>query len=155
MYNPILSKTSTECIFYTLYDNSVTGKRKRWDIRVTNQESLSTINCYYGYTDGKKIETTQTIKTGKNIGKSNQTTHYEQSILQATSKWNRKCDQGYKPESNPELLVECGYDHEQHGNGDYHSGSVSYRCVFRKFGHQFRYRTVSSVVELGNVEFVY
>jgi DNA ligase-1 len=106
MYNPILSKTSTECIFYTLYDNSVTGKRKRWDIRVTNQESLSTINCYYGYTDGKKIETTQTIKTGKNIGKSNQTTHYEQSILQATSKWNRKCDQGYKPESNPELLVE-------------------------------------------------
>lgn len=98
MYNPILSKTSTECIFYTLYDNSVTGKRKRWDIRVTNQESLSTINCYYGYTDGKKIETTQTIKSGKNIGKSNQTTHYEQSILQATSKWNRKCDQGYKPE---------------------------------------------------------
>lgn len=106
MHNPILSKTSTECIFYTLYDNSVTGKRKRWDIRVTNQESFSTINCYYGYTDGKKIETTQTIKTGKNIGKSNQTTHYEQSILQATSKWNRKCDQGYKPESNPELLVE-------------------------------------------------
>ena len=52
MYNPILSKTSTECIFYTLYDNSVTGKRKRWDIQVTNQESLSTINCYYGYTDG-------------------------------------------------------------------------------------------------------
>ena len=103
MYNPILSKTSTECIFYTLYDNSVTGKRKRWDIRVTNQESLSTINCYYGYTDGKKIETTQTIKSGKNIGKSNQTTHYEQSILQATSKWNRKCDQGYKPEFNPEL----------------------------------------------------
>lgn len=98
MHNPILSKTSTECIFYTLYDNSVTGKRKRWDIRVINQESLSTINCYYGYTDGKKIETTQTIKTGKNIGKSNQTTHYEQSILQATSKWNRKCDQGYKPE---------------------------------------------------------
>ena len=103
MYNPILSKTSTECIFYTLYDNSVTGKRKRWDIRVTNQESLSTINCYYGYTDGKKIETTQTIKSGKNIGKSNQTTHYEQSILQATSKWNRKCDQGYKPEYKPEL----------------------------------------------------
>lgn len=96
--NPILSKTSTECIFYTLYDNSVTGKRKRWDIRVTNQEVLSTINCYYGYIDGKKIETTQTIKTGKNIGKSNQTTHYEQSILQATSKWNRKYDQGYKPE---------------------------------------------------------
>ena len=103
MYNPILSKTSTECIFYTLYDNSVTGKRKRWDIQVTNQESLSTINCYYGYTDGKKIETTQTIKSGKNIGKSNQTTHYEQSILQATSKWNRKCDQGYKPEYKPEL----------------------------------------------------
>jgi DNA ligase-1 len=99
MHKPILSKTSTECIFHTLYDNSVTGKRKQWNIQVTNQESFSTINCYYGYTDGKKTETTQTIKTGKNIGKSNETTHYEQAILQASSKWNHKYDQGYKPET--------------------------------------------------------
>lgn len=97
MHNSILSKTSTECVFHTLYDNSVTGKKKQWDIRVTNQESLSIINCYYGYKDGKKIETTQTIRSGKNIGKVNQTTHYEQAILQATSKWNHKYDQGYKP----------------------------------------------------------
>jgi DNA ligase-1 len=97
MHKPIFSKTSTECIFHTLYDNSVTGKKKQWDIKVTNQESSSIITCYYGYQNGKKIETNQTIKSGKNIGKSNETTHYEQAILQATSKWNRKYDQGYKP----------------------------------------------------------
>lgn len=83
--------------FQTLYDTNVNGKIKQWSIIVKNHDSYSTISCSYGYTDGKQIETTQTIKTGKNIGKSNETTHYEQAILEATSKWKHKNDQGYKP----------------------------------------------------------
>ena len=37
----------------------------------------------------------QTINTGKNIGKKNETTHYEQAISEAKSKWKKKSEQGY------------------------------------------------------------
>lgn len=85
-----------ETSFESLYDNNTNGKIKEWIIKVVNHQTYSTISCLYGYIDGKKNETIQTIKLGKNIGKSNETTHYQQAILEATSKWKHKCDQGYK-----------------------------------------------------------
>jgi len=45
---------------------------------------------------GGKIKTTpQTIKIGKNIGKANETTPFEQACLEATAKWTKKKKKGY------------------------------------------------------------
>lgn len=86
---------SEQTSFDSLYDNNTNGKIKEWTIKVLNHHTHSTISCLYGYIDGKKNETIQTIKLGKNIGKSNQTNHYQQAILEAKSKWTHKCNQGY------------------------------------------------------------
>jgi ATP-dependent DNA ligase len=53
--------------------------------------------CCYGYINGKKTESTLQVTKGKNIGKKNETTHYEQAISDAKSKWNKKITiDGYK-----------------------------------------------------------
>jgi ATP-dependent DNA ligase len=80
--------------FETLYCLDKAGKLKQWDIRVENKEKYSEIITIYGYT--RKIETNTRITNGKNLKKSNATTHYTQAIADAQSKWNKKKDiEGY------------------------------------------------------------
>lgn len=81
--------------FETLYGTDVKNKIKEWRIQVINQGAYSVMQYSYGYIDGKKTECSQNISTGKNIGKSNATTHYQQAILNAQSKWKQKIDEGY------------------------------------------------------------
>lgn len=70
------------------------GKAKTWEIYVINQGEYSEIKLRYGY--DKKIETTTRISEGKNLGKKNETTHFQQAISEAQSKWNKKRDhEGY------------------------------------------------------------
>ena len=49
----------------------------------------------HGYVDGKMQTDRRNVKTGKNIGKANETTVQEQAIFDATSKWNKKKDSNY------------------------------------------------------------
>jgi len=49
----------------------------------------------HGYVDGKMQTDRRNVKTGKNIGKKNETTVQEQTIFDATSKWNKKKDSNY------------------------------------------------------------
>ncbi len=49
----------------------------------------------HGYVDGKKQIDRRNVKTGKNIGKKNETTVQEQTIFDAKSKWNKKKDSNY------------------------------------------------------------
>lgn len=49
-----------------------------------------------GLLDGKKVEHTK-ICTGKNIGKSNETTPKEQALLELESEYKSKLDEGYFP----------------------------------------------------------
>jgi DNA ligase-1 len=49
----------------------------------------------YGYEGGAIQETRTTISVGKNIGKSNETTPYEQACSEAESKWKKQQDKGY------------------------------------------------------------
>ena len=70
------------------------GKTKTWEIHVINQGDYSEIKIRYGYE--KKIETTTRISEGKNLGKKNETSHFQQAISEAQSKWNKKRDhEGY------------------------------------------------------------
>lgn len=87
--------------FPTLYGESSHGKRKVWSIRV---ETRTTDSCAHGviinehgYEDGKKVVNERVVEKGKNIGRSNETTPFQQAVSEAQSTWNKKRDAGYKP----------------------------------------------------------
>jgi DNA ligase 1 len=82
-------------IFDTLYGCDVNNKIKEWKIQVQDLQSHSLMIYSYGYTDGKKVECNQIINKGKNIGKKNSTSHFQQAVLNAESKWNKKISEGY------------------------------------------------------------
>jgi len=82
-------------VFETLFGYDVKGKMKSWSIIVTDNGDHSVIKTDFGYVNGKMTTSLQTINTGKNIGKKNETTHYEQAISEAKSKWKKKSEQGY------------------------------------------------------------
>lgn len=84
-----------EKIFDVLYGYDNKNKIKEWKIKAKNMGTYSTINYSYGYISGRKTECTITISSGKNIGKRNETSHYQQAILDATSKWKKKIESGY------------------------------------------------------------
>jgi len=78
--------------FPKLYEQSSTGKVKHWQIFVSNE---ATIKVEFG-TDNSKVRISEKKLTiGKNIGRSNQTTPYEQALLEAESTWKHKLDEGY------------------------------------------------------------
>jgi len=90
--------------FDILYGKSKDAKIKMWKITVEKYNNYSEIVTLYGY--NRKIETRRRINTGKNINKSNQTNHYEQAILEATSKWNKKISIENYSTIHPENLIE-------------------------------------------------
>lgn len=98
--------------FPTLYQKGSTGKIKQWSIRAEEvDEALSTADAglfaglvtaraarivtTYGQVGAKLQTTSDTITTGKNVGRSNMTTAYEQARLEAEAKWQKKKDSGY------------------------------------------------------------
>jgi len=84
-----------------LYGMDKKSKIKEWRIEVFDKGSYSIVEWKYGYVDNKKIEYQLRVDMGKNIGKSNETTHYQQALLEARSKWNKKKDiEGYKEDIN-------------------------------------------------------
>lgn len=81
----------------TLYINHSTGKAGSWHISVEESEAgevhLVTQACKV--LDGKAVETREHIKSGKNIGRANETSPLEQAIAEAKSKAQKKIDKGY------------------------------------------------------------
>jgi ATP-dependent DNA ligase len=58
-----------------------------------------------GLLDGKLRETSKLINSGKNIGKVNETSSYEQAESEAISMWNSKVDEGHK---SSKMLIDKG-----------------------------------------------
>ena len=79
--------------FDTLYKLSSTGKIQEWSIAVLDNPARYVVE--YGQQDGKKQQTTVQVPVGKNIGKTNETTPYQQAVLEAKSKWYKQLDKGY------------------------------------------------------------
>jgi len=90
-----------EKTFPKLYEQSSTGKVKHWTISVQHFE-FDTVIIFvkYGLGDSKVRISEKHIKTGKNIGKSNETTPYEQACSEAESTWKKKLDKGYVEDLN-------------------------------------------------------
>lgn len=80
----------------TLYGRSTSGKIKQWAVSVLK---LADGTCYveteHGYVDGKKQLDQRLVDSGKNIGRANETTVYEQACSEAQSAYNKKVDEGY------------------------------------------------------------
>lgn len=79
----------------TLYKMSKTGKVTQWSVGVMGKEdSAAEIIIVHGYTDGLKQTTAREVNKGKNAGKANETTPWEQAKKEATSLWQKKVDAG-------------------------------------------------------------
>lgn len=86
-----MNQDKLEKYFEPLFSLSSNGKQKQWDISV---DSNGVITTRFGIVGGK-IQTNFTSVQGKNIGKRNETTPYEQALFNAQSLWNKKIDAGY------------------------------------------------------------
>jgi len=81
--------------FPTLYKLSSKGKIQVWDIEAGEDGDGAYIITTWGQQGKKQQETTEEVNEGKNIGKSNETTPFEQAVSQAESTWKKKKDSGY------------------------------------------------------------
>ena len=82
--------------FSTLYKKTSTGAIQYWEIFVRETASKGEIVTSYGQvgTDSPQ-ETSDFIANGKNVGKKNETSVYEQACNEATAKWEKKKKKGY------------------------------------------------------------
>ena len=80
----------------TLYAKSSTDKTKQWSIEVKKlPDNKAEIITLHGEMGGALTEVSTIVTEGKNIGKANETTSYDQAIKEAESKIQKKRDKGY------------------------------------------------------------
>lgn len=77
--------------FPTLYKKTSTGADQMWEISTYD----NIIITRYGQVGGKIQETTDVVKSGKNLGRANQTTPVQQAEAEAQSQWEKKLKKGY------------------------------------------------------------
>lgn len=81
----------------TLYGTEKNGKIKMWSGTILEHPNLSTATIIFGQVDGKKQTIIREYKVGKNIGKKNETTPFQQCLSETTKKWkDKKEKEGYK-----------------------------------------------------------
>ena len=101
-------------MFPTLHGEAVSGKTKVWNIEVLAQpNSTAVIRTTHGYLDGKMQTTDKTITTGKNIGRSNETTPLQQAISEARSAWVKRTETGYAPSVAAEAAEAADAEEEE------------------------------------------
>jgi len=88
--------------FEVIKSKDKNGKIKVWSIGVKEYSDCSIIKTEYGYENGKMTESCIKIEEGKNKGKKNETSHYEQALAEATSKWTKK-NESIQNENKPKF----------------------------------------------------
>lgn len=82
--------------FSKLKGEASTGKVKIWSVNVENRnDGFGWIVIRHGYESGKIQVIEKCIKDGKNKGKINETSPFQQAIIEARSSWQKKKDSGY------------------------------------------------------------
>lgn len=102
----------------TLYKQRKDGKIQVCDITISQEKEgeVAKITTVHGIEDGKKQTDVNDVTKGKNIGKKNETSIWDQACSDAQSKWNKKKDSGYyttkeeskSPDFRPMLAYEYG-----------------------------------------------
>lgn len=77
--------------FSPLYKQTVTGKIQRWSVSVDGNKVITE----YGQVNGKMQTTTDVVKAGKNLGRSNATTRETQAEALAQQTFDGKLKDGY------------------------------------------------------------
>lgn len=91
-----------------LYSMSKAGKITQWSATLNttpNSDGFLEITIESGYEDGKKITRSRMVKSGKNIGRANETTLLEQANLEFSRLYQDKYDKGYKDDKS-EVTIE-------------------------------------------------
>jgi len=78
-----------------LYARASNGKIKTWEVEVREESGMGVILTLHGYTDGKLTITTKAVEKGKNIGKKNETSPFEQACSQAKATFAKKQKKKY------------------------------------------------------------
>jgi len=80
--------------YQQLVKRTATGAVEEWDIRVEGKggDKPATIIVTHGLRDGKKQTSRTDITEGKNRGKANETTPYQQAVKEAQAEWTKKKD---------------------------------------------------------------
>jgi len=120
--------------FPTLYGKTSTGKTKVWYARVlTNLEGHGISEIKHGQLDGKLQTAEKIVKSGKNIGKKNETTPVEQCISEVKRKWtDKKEKEGYTEEEEEEEEEE---DENLDTDGD--SNKENGKTIYPMLAHKY------------------
>ena len=81
--------------FEPLTSVSKAGKTMDWSIAVEEIKGEGVITVTRGYRGGAIQTDTKAVSEGKNLGKKNETTPFQQAILEARATWNKKQAEGY------------------------------------------------------------
>jgi DNA ligase 1 len=81
--------------FPKLYKKTSTGAIQEWEVHVEGQDTVPEIVNNYGQLDGKIQESRELVMEGKNIGKANETSAWEQAVAQAKARWEKQLKKGY------------------------------------------------------------
>ena len=128
-----------------LYGKSTLGKIKVWKAEVIkNEDGSAILSVQHGYEDGKRQTDERLISSGKNIGRANETTPYEQACSEARSDFNKKKDEGYaedvssiKEESSGFFLPMLAHKWADHSSKIKYPAAVQpkfdgFRCLSKK-----------------------
>lgn len=78
----------------TLFKRHTDGSVGSWQVFV-EQNPAAIVRLATKVIGGKSVETRTNILEGKNIGRANETTPFEQALSEAKSKYQKKLDEGY------------------------------------------------------------
>ena len=84
------AKNNTIHEFPILYGIEKNGKEKMWKAIVTQEGDKSIATITYGQVDGKQQVVLREYTVGKNIGRANETTPFQQAVLETERKWKDK-----------------------------------------------------------------
>jgi len=135
-------------VFPKLFALSSTGKQKEWQISVHElEDGTCAIRRTHGYT-GKKMQTNdKIISSGKNIGRSNETTVWEQAVSDAQSLWNKKIDAAYtegkpaKKDPVPLPMLALAFKDRKH--------NIEYPCYVQPKLNGCVFRTTKILTDVG------
>lgn len=87
----------------TLYKKASSGKEQQWELAVVPTPHLDgvvagTVRVRHGQVGGKVQTASVVVSSGKNLGKSNETTPLDQAVAEADAKWLKQQDKGYSTE---------------------------------------------------------
>lgn len=119
--------------FSKLYAQDKNGKIKVWTaaVLVNSQSCAVASRITHGYINGKQQVAFRNCETGKNIGRSNETTPLDQCISETTRKWTDKKEKEGYTDTKP---ADCGEGYgDISGNDYYDDGEDGESAVGRPF----------------------